>query len=85
MACTQFIPALRINPLYTYWAPLGFVIAVGVIREAIEDIRRAYRDREINSQRYTLLCEDGQKKEISSSKIKVSDILVIQKKSTCTC
>ena len=31
MACSQFIPALRIGYLYTYWAPLGLVISVTMV------------------------------------------------------
>ncbi len=40
MACSQFIPQLRVGFLYTYWAPLGFVLSVTLIREAIDDFRR---------------------------------------------
>ena len=45
----------RIGYLYTYWGPLGFVIAVALIREAIDDIRRYRRDKEVNAERYTKL------------------------------
>lgn len=38
MACTQFIPSLRVNDLYTYWVPLLFVIALNMTREAYDDI-----------------------------------------------
>ena len=55
MAVSQFIPQLRIGYLYTYWGPLGFVISVALIREAIDDFRRYQRDKEINSERYTKL------------------------------
>ena len=51
MACSQFIPQLRIGYLYTYWGPLCFVISVTMIREAIDDFRRFQRDREVNSSR----------------------------------
>ena len=40
MAITQFYPPLTVGYLYTYWAPLGFVIGVSIIREAIEDFAR---------------------------------------------
>ncbi|CAF0851825.1 unnamed protein product [Rotaria sordida] len=79
MACTQFIPAFRIGYLYTYWAPLGFVVCVTMLREAYDDIKRAYRDREINSQKYTLLNENGRKEEIFSSELEVSDVIIIHK------
>ncbi|CAM4812953.1 unnamed protein product [Rotaria magnacalcarata] len=79
MACTQFVPSLRINYLYTYWAPLCFITFVSMLREGYEDIKRAYRDKEINSQRYTLLTENGRTEEILSSEIEVSDIIILQK------
>ena len=40
MALSQFIPQLQIGYLYTYWGPLGFVLAVTTVREAIDDFRR---------------------------------------------
>ena len=79
MACTQFIPILRIGPLYTYWAPLGFVLFISMLREAYDDIKRAQRDKELNSRLYTLLTENGQRKVIPSSQLQVSDVIVIQK------
>ena len=45
----------RIGYLYTYWGPLGFVISVALIREAIDDFRRYQRDKEVNAERYTKL------------------------------
>lgn len=79
MACTQFISALRIAPLYTYWLPLIFVISVTMVREAYDDIKRVYRDKKLNSEMYTIINSDGHKKEILSSDIKVSDIIIIEK------
>lgn len=79
MACLQFVPMFRIAPLYTYWAPLTFVILVTMIREAIDDIKRARRDSELNSEKYTLLNGNGQKTVVPSSKLQVSDVIVIQK------
>ena len=36
---------------FKYWGPLGFVISVTMIREAIDDFRRYQRDKEVNSSR----------------------------------
>ncbi|XP_018026166.1 probable phospholipid-transporting ATPase IIA [Hyalella azteca] len=55
MACSQFIPELRIGYLYTYWGPLGFVLIITMIREAVDDIRRWRRDQEVNGQVYRKL------------------------------
>ncbi|CAF0909288.1 unnamed protein product [Didymodactylos carnosus] len=78
MACTQFFPAFRIGYLYTYWGPLGFVLCVTMIKEAIDDIKRAYRDKELNSQVYSLI-RNGKRQQVPSSDLKVSDVIVIQK------
>ncbi len=79
MACTQFIPMFRVGYLYTYWGPLAFVLFVTMLREAYDDIKRAYRDKELNSQMYTLLGGNGRRKKVPSSQLQVSDVIVIQK------
>ena len=38
--------------IWTYWAPLGFVLAITLIREAYDDFQRMLRDREINGALY---------------------------------
>jgi phospholipid-translocating ATPase len=78
MALSQFIPQLRIGYLYTYWGPLGFVISVTMIREAIDDIRRWQRDREVNLTRYAKLTERGWV-SVTSSQLKVGDIVEVGK------
>ncbi|XP_044783452.1 probable phospholipid-transporting ATPase IIA isoform X7 [Bubalus bubalis] len=55
LACSQFVPEMRLGALYTYWVPLGFVLAVTIIREAVEEIRCYMRDKEVNSQVYSRL------------------------------
>ncbi|XP_053520137.1 probable phospholipid-transporting ATPase IIB isoform X2 [Artibeus jamaicensis] len=59
VSCSQFVPALKIGYLYTYWAPLGFVLAVTITREAVDEFRRFRRDREVNSQQYCKLTVRG--------------------------
>ncbi|XP_064467003.1 probable phospholipid-transporting ATPase IIB isoform X2 [Ornithodoros turicata] len=75
---SQFIPDIRIGYLYTYWGPLGFVLTVTLIREFIDDCRRYARDREVNSQKFRKLTPHGIT-YISSSDIKVSDLIMIEK------
>ena len=79
MACTQFIPMFRVGYLYTYWGPLAFVLFVTMLREAYDDIKRAYRDKELNSQMYMVLTTNGRRKKVPSSQLQVSDVIVIQK------
>ena len=79
MACSQFIPEVRIGYLYTYWGPLGFVLTVTLIREAVDDIRRWRRDKEVNGQLYRKIEIDGSTRSITSANIKVGDLIVIEK------
>ncbi|KAL7631634.1 UNVERIFIED_CONTAM: hypothetical protein RMT77_018059 [Armadillidium vulgare] len=79
MALSQFIPELKIGYLYTYWGPLGFVIAVTMIREAIDDLRRRKRDQDVNQQMYVKLTQFGGEKSIASSAIRVGDFIVVEK------
>ncbi|XP_037068803.1 probable phospholipid-transporting ATPase IIB [Pollicipes pollicipes] len=78
MALSQFVPELRVGYIYTYWGPLGFVIAVTMIREAVDDYRRYRRDKEMNSTKYSKLTNQGHVK-VSSSRIHVGDMLLIEK------
>ncbi|XP_072267653.1 probable phospholipid-transporting ATPase IIB isoform X2 [Pyxicephalus adspersus] len=78
VACSQFVPALKIGYLYTYWAPLGFVLAVTMVREAVDEYRRFKRDKEMNSQLYSKLTIRG-KVQVKSSDIQVGDLIIVEK------
>ena len=55
VALSQIIPALRIGYLSTYVAPLAFVLAITLGKEAADDIARRKRDAEANAEPYTVL------------------------------
>ncbi|XP_043364176.1 probable phospholipid-transporting ATPase IIB isoform X7 [Dermochelys coriacea] len=78
VSCSQFVPALKIGYLYTYWAPLGFVLAVTMVREAVDEFRRYQRDKEMNSQLYSKLTIRG-KVQVKSSDIQVGDLIIVEK------
>ncbi|KAJ8782184.1 hypothetical protein J1605_010376 [Eschrichtius robustus] len=78
VSCSQFVPALKIGYLYTYWAPLGFVLAVTIMREATDEFRRFQRDKEVNSQLYSKLTVRG-KVQVKSSDIQVGDLIIVEK------
>nr|XP_045012002.1 probable phospholipid-transporting ATPase IIA isoform X1 [Jaculus jaculus] len=78
LAGSQFVPDMRLGALYTYWVPLGFVLAVTVIREAVEEIRCYVRDKEVNSQVYSRLTARGTVK-VKSSNIQVGDLIIVEK------
>jgi phospholipid-translocating ATPase len=51
---------------------------VTISKEAIDDYQRYVRDKEANSQQYTVLSPAGQR-NIPSSKIRVGDLVVLKK------
>ena len=55
-----------------------FVIFVTMCREAVDDIRRLQRDREVNSQKYKKLTRQGLV-SIASSRIVVGDLITVEK------
>ena len=55
VALSQIIPPLRIGYLSTYVAPLAFVLAITLGKEAMDDIARRRRDSEANKEVYTVL------------------------------
>ncbi|KAL7420230.1 putative aminophospholipid-translocase [Cryptotrichosporon argae] len=55
VALSQFVPALKIGYIVTYVAPLAFVLAITMGKEAYDDYCRYLRDREANSTRYLVL------------------------------
>ncbi|XP_072561479.1 probable phospholipid-transporting ATPase IIB isoform X2 [Paramormyrops kingsleyae] len=78
VACSQFVPALKIGYLYTYWGPLSFVLAVTMVREAVDEVRRYRRDKEMNSMLYGKLTVRG-KVQVKSSDIQVGDLIIVEK------
>lgn len=55
VALSQIIPPLRIGYLSTYVAPLAFVLAITLGKEALDDVARRRRDNEANKEGYTVL------------------------------
>ena len=78
MAISQFIPELKVGFLFSYVAPLAFVLIVTLLREAIDDIKRYKRDKEQNSQEFIRIDMNGSKK-IYSKQIQIGDLIEIKK------
>ncbi len=38
ISLSQFIPALKVGYLFTYIAPLAFVLTITLLKEAVDDI-----------------------------------------------
>ncbi|KAL1933234.1 hypothetical protein VTP01DRAFT_7324 [Rhizomucor pusillus] len=78
VALSQFVPALKIGYIFTYFGPLCFVLLITISKEAVDDYQRFKRDKEANSQLYQILTPTGPR-SIPSSKIRVGDMIVIRK------
>ena len=52
MAVSQFFDALKVGFLFSYVAPLVFVLLITLIKEAYDDYKRYLRDKEANNQKY---------------------------------
>jgi phospholipid-translocating ATPase len=49
ISLSQFIPPLKVGFLITYIAPLGFVLVITLFKEAVDDISRYRKDKELNN------------------------------------
>ncbi|KAI8986494.1 phospholipid-translocating P-type ATPase [Pilobolus umbonatus] len=78
VALSQFIPALKIGYILTYFGPLCFVLLITISKEAYDDYQRYKRDKEANSQLYRIITQTGTH-DIPSSKIRVGDKIEIMK------
>jgi phospholipid-translocating ATPase len=55
-----------------------FVLTVTIFREAVDDIRRHQRDKEVNSQKYRRVVRGRDTSElVPSSKLRVGDLVSI--------
>jgi len=78
VALSQFIPALQVGFLFTYLAPLIFVLSITIAKEAYDDFQRYKRDKEANSQSYHRLAPHGME-VIKSAEIRVGDFIKLEK------
>eukprot|EP00835_Amoeboradix_gromovi_P006050 NODE_647_length_5572_cov_0.361593.p1 type:complete len:992 gc:universal NODE_647_length_5572_cov_0.361593:4637-1662(-) len=93
VALSQLIPVLRIGYLITYFGPLCFVLLITMSKEALDDLKRARRDQELNKELYKVV--DSHKDHIEdqstsfvikpSSKLKVGDVVQLTKNSRVPC
>ena len=49
---SQFIPALKVGFLFTYIAPLAFVLIITIAKEEFDDVQRMRKDKELNNKKY---------------------------------
>ena len=77
VALSQLFPPLQIGFWPSYVAPLVFVLAVTMGKEAHDDVQRWRKDREINSARYVRLLPGGGTEAIAEE-IRVGQLLRIE-------
>jgi phospholipid-translocating ATPase len=77
MTITQFFPQLAVGFLFTYIAPLAFVVAVSMGKELYDDINRRIQDKKTNSTRITVLQLSEDRKRVNYDfKKNASELLV---------
>ncbi|XP_060071091.1 phospholipid-transporting ATPase IF-like [Ylistrum balloti] len=79
----QLIIDTPVTPI-TSIAPLVFVVSVTAIKQGYEDYLRHRADNEVNN-RTTQVIRDGEIMEIRSKKIKVGDIVMVEKNQEFPC
>jgi len=75
---TQFFPQLQIGFLITYIGPLGLVIFLSLLKEIYDECKKASKDREFNSQKFTILQKEGEV-EVLSGSLKAGQIVKLIK------
>lgn len=74
ISLSQLVPELKVGFMFTYVAPLAVVLAITILKEAVDDFKRYQRDKETNNQEFTKVSEEGLIK-ITAAEIEVGDIL----------
>jgi phospholipid-translocating ATPase len=73
---SQLFEQLRVGFLISYLAPLVFVLAITMLKEAYEDFKRGQRDKELNEKVYKRLdCHSGIIRDVKASAMRVGDII----------
>ncbi|KAF7420938.1 putative aminophospholipid-translocase [Pleurotus ostreatus] len=84
VALSQFVPALKIGFIFTYIAPLAFVLFVTLGKEAYNNYKRNLRDNTSSSKVTTsppvrMTHHSAITRAIPSSSIRVGDLIVLEK------
>ncbi|CRG93538.1 phospholipid-transporting ATPase, putative [Plasmodium gallinaceum] len=76
----QIIPIFNTGYVFTFVAPLIFIIFISLINEVVDDFKRFIKDLENNNEIYYTLVQNGNLEKIYSKDIKVGDIILIKSK-----
>ena len=86
MTVSQFYPELAVGFLFTYIAPLAFVVAVSMAKELYDDINRRIQDKKTNSSKIRVLVPSPDKSSVQieekdASMLLIGDIIELTKDS----
>ncbi|CXJ22142.1 phospholipid-transporting ATPase, putative [Plasmodium berghei] len=76
----QVIPIFNTGYVFTFVAPLIFIILISLINEVVDDLKRFIKDLDINNEIYYTLLQNGNFKKTYSKDIQVGDIILIKSK-----
>ena len=76
MAISQMIPYFKVGFLFTYIAPLVFVVCVSMAKEAFDDINRRLQDKNTNSAKVDVLTLSLDKQSVQHIEKQASDLLI---------
>lgn len=65
--------------MFTYIAPLVFVLSITIIKEQFDDVQRKIKDKEINQKKYDKLDRNGNFVSTTGENMKVGDIIKVNK------
>lgn len=74
LAISQFVPALKVGILFSYVAPLAFVLTLTLLKEGVDDLGRKKRDLAVNRCPYEVWLNSGLGSKAAED-LKVGDIL----------
>ncbi|ELP90095.1 cation-transporting ATPase, putative [Entamoeba invadens IP1] len=77
-ASSQLIPAFKVGMTFTYFAPLVFVVALSICKDAVDEIRIKLRDIKLNNEEFEMVSQ-GQFIPVKSKDIKVGQLLRLKK------
>lgn len=68
LSITQFIEVLQVGFLFSYVAPLVFVLIITLIKEFLDELNRFKRDKETNNEKYKKVVVDIGNKDFNKFK-----------------
>ena len=74
---SQLFPPLKVGFLFTYVAPLAFVLVITLLKEAWDDLQRYWRDKELNNRLLEKLTTSGEYENVTSANLRVGDIIKV--------